>query len=365
MRIIKYIFLLLLLAFFALFIFVATQKGDFEVERSKVIQSPRVTVFNYINDYRNWENFGSWKTDDPKMIFIYPQQTIGKGGSYSWKGQEGDGIIKTVAVTDHQSIRQKMDYDGTVSEVFWTFKDTVGGTKVTWRSKGNMGFGFKIYSTFNGGADKIIGTIYERSLVNLDKSLDYEINTFHIKIDGVVKKLGTYYIEQRIVSKISNVSKNLRIMLPKLIYFFKKNKITIHGKPFVIYHAFDMAKRTTDMSVCIPVAQQVSISPGSDVNAGKLDSFQALKATLTGDYSHLQEAWNKTFEHMKKTNIIQDETSPYVEMYSVNMVQEKHPSKWVTNVYIPVKSKPAPAAVRPKTAVSVKAVIPAAEVPAP
>lgn len=369
MRILKYIFLLILLAFFALSVFVATQKGDFVVERSKVIKSPRTTVFNYVNDYRNWENFGSWKTDDPKMEFTYPQHTIGKGGSYSWKGSEGNGNVKTIAVTDNQSIKQKMDYGGTVSDVFWTFKDTLGGTKVSWKSKGNMSFGFKIYSAFNGGADKVIGTMYERSLINLDKSLVYEINTFNIKIDGVVKKLGTYYIQQRIVSKISNVSKNLRIMLPKLIYFFKKNKITMYGKPFVIYHTFDMAKGITDMSVCVPIDKQVFISPGSDLSAGKLESFQALKATLTGDYSHLQDTWNKAFEHMEKNNILQNETGAYVEMYSVNMEQEKHPSKWVTNVYIPIKSKvaaPAPVIYKPKpAAVPVTEVVPAAEVPAP
>jgi hypothetical protein len=46
----------------------------------------------------------------------------------------------------------------------WKFKDTVGGTKVTWRSKGKMDFMFKIYSALNGGVDKIIGTmIYERA----------------------------------------------------------------------------------------------------------------------------------------------------------------------------------------------------------
>src|ERR1043165_2275616 len=100
MRILKYIFLLLLLAFFALSVFVATQKGNFEVERSKIIKSPKATVFNYVNDYRNWENFGSWKTDDPKMTFNYPQHTVGKGGSYSWKGSEGEGNSRTNAVVE-------------------------------------------------------------------------------------------------------------------------------------------------------------------------------------------------------------------------------------------------------------------------
>jgi effector-binding domain-containing protein len=366
MRILKYIFLLILLAFFALSVFVATQKGDFEVQRSKVIKSPKVTVFSYVNDFRNWENFGSWKADDPKMEFIYPQHTIGKGGSYSWKDTEGNGNVKTVEVADNAGIRQKMDYSGTVSDVYWTFKDTLGGTKVTWRSKGHMSFGFKIYSAFNGGVDKVIGTMYERSLANLDKSLNYELNTFSIKVDGIVHKTSAFYLSQRIRSKISNVPRNIRIMLPKLFYFFKKNKMTMYGKPFVIYHTYDMAKGITDMSVCIPVDKQIFISPGSDIISGKLNGFEAVKTTLTGDYSHLQQAWDKAFAYMDEKGIPQSEGGAYVEMYSVNMEQEKHPSKWVTSIYIAIRQKTV-VAPKPKTYAPVAATVPepAAEVPAP
>lgn len=366
MRILKYIFLLILLAFFALSVFVATQKGDFEIERSKVIQSPKATVFNYVNDYRNWENFGSWKTDDVKMQFTYPQHTVGKGGSYSWKGSDGSGSMKTVAVVYNSSITQKMEQAGTTSDVYWTFKDTTGGTKVTWRSKGHMSFGFKIYTAFNGGADKVIGTMYERSLANLDKSVDFELNNFNIKVDGIVNKTSAYYLSQRIRSKISNVPKNIRIMLPKLQYFFKKNKITMHGKPFVIYHTYDLAKGITDMSVCVPVDREIFISPGSDISSGRLAGFEALKTTLTGDYSHLKQAWDRAFEYMDQKGIPQNEAGAYVEMYSVNMEQEKHPSKWVTSIYIPIRPKvAAPVKSKTYTPVPVPVKEPAAEVQSP
>lgn len=361
MRILKYIFLLLLLAFFALSVFVATQKGDFEIERSKVVKSPKVNVFNYVNDFRNWENFGSWKIDDPTMQFVYPQNTTGKGGSYSWAGSYGKGNVVNTAVIENTSITQKMTTDGSVSNVYWTFKDTVGGTKVTWKSKGEMSFKFKIYTAFHGGANKIIGEMYERSLANLDKSLIYEINTFHIKVDGLVKKNGSYYLGQRIRSKTTNVPKNVRILLPKILYFFNKNNIPMNGKPFVIYHTFDKAKGIADLSVCIPVSKEIFISPGSDIVSGQLQSFDALKTTLTGDYSHLKEAWDKSFEYMTKNNISQNEIGAYVELYTVNMEKEKHPSKWVTSIYIPIKSKIAPKP-KPIAPIAVPTVAPEAEV---
>src|SRR6218665_148504 len=341
MKILKYIFLLIVLALFASSIYVATQKGDFDVERSRVIKSPRATVFNYVNDYRNWENFGSWKTDDPSMQFNYPGNTIGKGAGDSWKGTDGSGNVKTTSVINNERITQKMNYSGSLSDVYWTFKDTLEGTKVTYRSKGTMGFGFKIYTVFKGGADKVIGSMYERSLANLDKSLNYEMNTYTIKVNGLVKKLGAFYLQQRITSKISNAPMNIRIMLPKLINFFKKNKMVMHGKPLVIYHTYDVAKGLTDMSVCIPVDKEIFTSPGSDITSGKFESFQAVKTTLTGDYSHSKEAWEKTFAYISKNNLIENQGS-YIEMYSINMEQEKHPSKWVTEIYVPASSKSVP-----------------------
>ena len=234
MRILKYLFLLLLLSLVALSIFIATQKGEFTVERSKVINSPKSAVFNYVNDYKNWEDFGSWAIENPETKITYPQNTIGLGGSYSWEDKNGNGDMKTTFVKENDSIAQKMNYNGTTSDVFWSFKDTVGGTKVTWRTKGKMSFLFKIYTAFNGGAEKFIGTMYEKSLVNLDKTLDYEINTYAVKVDGLVKKPETFYLHQTFTSTLSNVIKNFKIASPKIIDFCKNNNIALSWKTVCI-----------------------------------------------------------------------------------------------------------------------------------
>lgn len=339
MRILKYLFLLLLLALFATVVFIATQKGAYDVSRSAIIKSPKSTVFNYVNDYRNWETFGSWKKEDPDMIFNYSKSTIGKGGSYSWSGSDGEGNMTTLKVVDNQMIHQKMDYNGSISDVYWTFKDTLGGTKVTWQSKGKMNFGFKIYSFFNGGVNNIIGNMYEKSLVNLDKTLDYELNTHSVNINGIVTKKDSYYLKQTITSKISNVSRNLRVMIPKMVHFFKKNNLDMYGNPFVIYHTYEVGKGITRFSVCIPIKEEVFISEGSDISSGKLYAFQAVKTTLKGDYAHRKKAWDKTSDYIKKNNLTQNISIPIVEIYSKNMVQIANPSQWVTEIYFPINAK--------------------------
>ena len=337
MKILKYLFLLLLLSLVALSIFVATQKGDFTVERSKVINSPKAAVFNYVNDYKNWADFGSWTTQDPEMKINYPQNTIGKGASYSWEGKEGNGSMKTIFVKENDSIAQKMNFEGTASTVFWSFKDTVGGTKVTWKTTGKMSFLFKIYTAFNGGVNKVIGSMYEKSLANLDKILDYEINTYTVKVNGLIKMPETFYLHQTFTSEISKVIKNFRIVTPKIITFCEKNNLPLAGKPFVIYHTYDLVNGLTKISICVPIKNQIYTSEGSDLLTGKLEAFEAVKTTLTGDYSHIIKAMDKTNAYIASRQIAIDPSLSHIEFYIAGKTETKSPSKWVTEIYYPTK----------------------------
>jgi effector-binding domain-containing protein len=241
-----------------------------------------------------------------------------------------------------------MNYNGTEATVNWKFKDTTGGTKVTWSNKGSMSFKFKVTSIFSGGAAQVFGDMYEKSLANLGKTIDYEMKTYKIRVDGAIKKPGTFYLKQTITSKISNVPYNLRILIPRMINFFKKNKLVMYGKPFVIYHTYDTANGVTKLSVCIPIKEEIHIQAGSDMGSGLLLPFSSVKTTLTGDYSHHNEAVKKTIEYLKKNNLTQNTDVSRIEVYTKNMVQVANPSQWITEIYTPIKS-PLVASSEPKT----------------
>src|SRR6186713_2257695 len=104
MRIIKYLFLLFLLSIVALTIYIATQKGDFTVESSKVISSPRGIVFNYINDYKNWPKFSTWISEDASINSSFSPITKGQGSSFSWEGSSSFGSIQTLYTKENDSI---------------------------------------------------------------------------------------------------------------------------------------------------------------------------------------------------------------------------------------------------------------------
>ncbi|MEN2398651.1 SRPBCC family protein [Flavobacterium sp. MC2016-06] len=340
MKILKYLFLLLLLSLVSLTVFVATQKGIFSVERSKVINSPRATVYNYINDFRNYEDFESWALEDPSLKMTYPNKTIGNGASFYWENGEVTGNAITLKTKDGESIEQKIKYDGTLADVNWTLKDTLAGkTKVTWKAKGTMSFLFKIYTALHGGSDKVIGTIYEKSLANIDKNLDYETKTYAIKVNGVVNKTETPYIKQTFTSEIGKVNKNARVVIPKLIHFSETNGLSTNGKPFIIYHTYDTTTGLAKISICLPINKDISISSGSDILSGKLNGFEAVKTTLNGDYSHTAEAIAKTTAYINKEKIMPDLSWSHLEILTLSKLDVKSSSKLMTEIYFPTKPK--------------------------
>jgi hypothetical protein len=339
MRIIKYLFLLFLLSLVALTVFIATQKGNFTVESSKIINSPKATVFNYVNDYKNWQKFSSWITTDATMKTSYSPISTGGGSSLNWEGGNDIGNIQTLYTKGNDSIVQKMEYNGTSSEVFWHFKDTVGGTKVTWKSVGKMDFMLKVNSFLNGGTQNSLSKVYDKSLANLNKSLDFENNTFDIKVNGIVKKLETFYLRQSFTSKISDITRNANVIFPKITTFCKQNNLVLNGKPFIIYHTYDTIHDLAKVSFCIPIKEQIFTSQGSEILSGKLVAFEALKTSLKGNYTYKDKALKEATAYATANHILTGTTFTHLEIFTKGKNETKSTSKWLTEIYFPIKPK--------------------------
>jgi hypothetical protein len=78
----------------------------------------------------------------------------------------------------------------------------------------------KVSTIFDGGMNKILRT-YEKSLANIDKTLDFELNSFAVKVNGIVKKLGPLP-KTNFYQRNFKVVKNASIVFPKLITFVNK-----------------------------------------------------------------------------------------------------------------------------------------------
>lgn len=343
MRILKYLFLLMVLLFIGVTVYIATLKGDFKVKQTAIIHSPRGVVFDYVNDYKNWETFGSWMTKEHGITFVYPAKTMGAGAQFNWDNGSDNGSLKTYFVKENNSIQQKGYFNGTTAEMHWKLNDTVGGTKITVEARGKMDLLTKISTFFSGGFGSVANDALEKSLRNLDKTLAYEMKTYSIKVNGIVQRNSGFCLKQTVTCRIKSLPRNIKIMMPKMLHFFKKNNLSMSGKPFILYERYDRANDIVTFSVCAPTAEQIFITSGSEITSGEIVPFTCLKTTLTGDYSHLKEAWTKAENYIRDNGYTPNFAGKYAEVYIKTIDDVKQPSKWITEIHIPVFPKAAPA----------------------
>jgi len=207
----------------------------------------------------------------------------------------------------------------------------------------------KFSTFFQGGIKSILNNDIDRTLYNLNKTLDFELKTYSVKVNGVAQRNAAYFIKQSFTCKTKNLSRNIKIVMPKLVYFFKKNNIPMAGKPFVLYETTTLKTDEVTVSVCIPTQQLVTLMEGSDVSSGEMEAFTCIKTTLKGDYSHRDALWKKAQDYILEKDFKPNFAGKYIERYTKTIDDVKNPSKWETELYIPVFPKVVPTVVTATT----------------
>lgn len=337
MKIIKYLFLLALLGFIAFSVHVSTQKNEFDVRQSQFINAPKSQVYNYLNDCRNWQTFSYWKQADPSLVYSFPSNTIGVSGYCMWEGSSESGKLLTTKSIENKTIVQKLQINEKAAEFSWTLKDSLKGTVLTWHYIGAVSFNTKVTYALHGGVQQSISMAMQKTLLNLSQTIRKELQTYSVTLKGITKKKGCFYLRELINCKTIQVQKNIRILVPRMLRFFQKNKLRATGAPFVIYHAYDYPKGFSKISVCLPIKDSIFTSPGSQITSGVLESFTCYKTNLKGDYSHLSDARKKTRSYFEKNHISENTAVPMLEVYTKSSTQIANPSRWMTELYFPVK----------------------------
>ena len=338
MRIFKYLSLLFLLFFIGTIIFILTEKGDVKCSKTIEVSANRITVYEYMNDLKNWETFGSWMQKDNEIKITYSPKTMDAGAKCSWESNFGDGSIQSYVTKQNELIAQKLNIDATELKLYWKFSDSKKGTNIKVICQGKMDLWTKFQSFFHGGINAVVEETIEKSIHKLDKTLQYELKTYTIKVNGVSQRPSGFCLKKVIHCKSGSLVKNIKILLPNLVYFFNKNKLTMAGKPFVFYDCLE--NDVIQLSVCIPTDKKIFVLPESDVLSGEYEAFTCIKTTLTGDYSHLNEAWEKTKKYCSENNFQENSAGKHQEVYLTTIEENKHPSKWITELYMPVFPKP-------------------------
>lgn len=313
MKILKYIFLLLLLLSVAFVVFVATQPSEYSISRSQEIKISKDIVFDFVSDSSSLSDWSPW--------------------------QQNEAVFSEMNLIQNDSLFQKIIFNEQESKSFFKFKALNNSTIIIWNLRGNLDFKLKMESILSGGVDIFLGNKLEVGLNKIENYLVKELNTFTVKVDGLVTKQATNYIQQIDTCNRADFQKKSKEMLQNMLSFVKKNDIQITGLPFIDYKNKNTSKEKVIFAMCVPVQEQILTTEGSEISGGNFEEFLAVKTTLTGDYSHSEKAWNKTANFVQSNQVYEDEFGRYIEIYKVSLPNERRPSKWITEIYFPVKRK--------------------------
>ncbi len=158
-----------LVAVFA--VVVATQPGEFHIERSAVINTTPDVVFPEVVELKRFANWSPWDKLDPNMKKSYEGTDGTVGASQAWEGNDdvGQGKMTITEVVPNQKIVHKLEFLAPMeatNTVTFTLAAEGTGTKVTWAMDGHNGFVSKAFCLFMD-MDAMVGGDFEKGLTSL------------------------------------------------------------------------------------------------------------------------------------------------------------------------------------------------------
>lgn len=346
MKIIKYLFFLLLVVLIGGAIYVAMQPNNYDVKRSKLIKAPASVIFNNINDYKNWKAWGPWLEDDPSIVETYSDQTVGVGGAYSWTSKDGPGNMKTVALVENKSIDQKIQFsDYKPSDVYWTLDETEEGTTVTWGMKADeIPFMFKFGAAMSGGMNNMLGPMLAKCLDNLNTVIEEDMKNNPPKPEAIfslggvmnIKQDAQQFIGYKQACKIDHelMTKLYAEFMPKAGMHATAQKLThTDYTPGAVFTKWDEEKGEAEFYIGLVIRKDIPLAEGMEqITLPKGDNVMIAKYGPygTGD----MEAHMAIDTYLKENGL--EQNGAIWELY-VNDPEEVNPEDIETEIHYPVK----------------------------
>lgn len=341
MKFFKYLIVFIILLVVGALIYAFAQPSKYDISRSKIIKAPIASVFNTVNEMKTWEKWGPWHDQDTTIVVTYGDKTSGIDAYNSWESKDGPGNMKTVNVVPNKLIEQKMQFaDYNPSDVIWKFEEAEGGTKVTWQMKEtNAPFVFKLAAAFIGGWDKMLGSMEEDGLSNLEKLILEEqkiANSFRVSDLETKDLLAQEFIGYKVKMKINHeeMTKAFMEKMPKAGTYAMQNGLKYGDfTPAAVYTKYDEETQETEFYIGLILNKK--LKPDDEMTAINLPSGKGVMVSKFGNYGNGDEqAHIKIAKYLENNKL--EQRWPIWEMY-VNDPTLVKPQDIQTDIYYPVK----------------------------
>lgn len=303
----------------------------FTLSRSESVSESVGEVFACVRDFRTWPSWSPWLVAEPKAEVVYAPD----GNAYSWDGAiVGSGEI----VLSSENPPDTLQYRLTLlkpwksqSSVSFRFEPTEVGTRVTWTMDGYVPF-FLYWMKKMMVA--YIGMDYKRGLTMLKDICEKGSIGSELRFRGGEAFAGFKYLGIRNAASLDGMGDAMMSDIEKLRSWFESSGTQSCGKPFSIYHKFDMVKGHAEYTIGFPIQGELQHPPSGFV-VDEMPSHSAYAVGHLGPYRHLGNAWtagmmrarNKVFKQSRKIH-------PF-EVYE-NDPTETPEEELETSIYFPM-----------------------------
>lgn len=175
MKILKRIFIVLVVIVGALAVIGFLVPREQHVERSLTVQANAASTFDQINNLKNWENWSPWIKLDPASIRNYSEPASGSGAYYTWSSENQNVGKGKMTITESQPlslIKTKLEFEGMEPATgYFKIEPDGEGTKVTWAFDANMGSN-PFYRLMGLMMDRMLGENFNEGLAGIKKAAE-------------------------------------------------------------------------------------------------------------------------------------------------------------------------------------------------
>lgn len=303
------------------------------ISRSTTIAASPQTVYQELITFKNFNSWSPWAGKDTATVYTYAGPAQGVGAKMSWSSENpevGSGSMEIIEIKENELVKTTMRFDGFDSSptASYIIEPVDEGTKLTWTydEEGISG----IAKVFGAMMDKFLGPDYEAGLASLKTRIENAPKS-NMNI-SVVNTPSFQYLGIQQSSPPELISSKMAQAYGLLIQTMNQNDLEMTAPPIAVITNYSPDQ--IDYICGIPVTS-VPTQIDESITVLTMDGAKSVKCVYIGDYSGTEAAHKAIDEYIQFANY--EITGNPWEEYVTDPMIESDTSKWVTNVYYPVK----------------------------
>jgi effector-binding domain-containing protein len=331
MKVIKKILVVFLILIAIVLIVSAFLPSQSKVERSLLIKASPEAISAKITNLHSWDEWSPWKDQDSAAKYLY-NDTVGVGGWMDWTGNiVGSGKLSITKVAPDSiqyflAFREPFESESNGS---FSFVKTDSGTVVTWTDVETLPWPMVRIVALFMNFDEMMGPDFEKGLDKLKKVTENSYKYSYTVQEKEVSPMTIATIRNKVnMGEIGNI---LGKSYGEIQAFIAKNGAKMAGAPMAITLAWDSL--SWDFEAAIPIDKE--IAGNNNIQIKKSYAGKVLFVEYKGAYDKTYQAYID-LENYKKEKGYVDAGGPW-EVYLTDPMVEPDTSKWITEIYFPVK----------------------------